>query len=558
MLMGIAPRRHLAPVGALAVLLYGVLTAGAVPAARAAVAAPPEVEIATAPVEMDGSVLFRVRGTSSFPADQRAAAIQGRIEAAARDRRVRPEDLRTVESGDAIAIMAGERALMGVFDADARLEQLTPADLARAHRERIRSAIQDYRRAREPEALLRNGVYAVVATVALAATLLLLRWLARRLDALIARRLRHHIHGLGIQSFQILRAEHIWASLRAALRVARVVVVLALVIPYLRFVLEQFPWTRARADQLTQLVAGPLKSMGEAALGHIPAVLFLVILFVVLRFVLQAIRLFFDAVERGSVTLAGFEPEWAQPSYKLARLAVVALGVVVAYPYIPGSESAAFKGVSLFLGVIFSLGSSSTISNVIAGYVMTYRRAFRLGDRVKIGDVLGDVIEMRLQVTHVRSLKNEEVIVPNSLILNSQVVNYSSLAGAQGLILHTAVGIGYETPWRQVEAMLLMAAARTPGLAPDPRPFVLQLSLGDFAVTYELNVYCRDAKLMMPLYTALHRNILDVFNEYGVQIMTPAYEMDPKQPKLVPREQWYTSPAAGDGEAAARPPAAPT
>ncbi|MGH7335326.1 MAG: mechanosensitive ion channel family protein, partial [Candidatus Rokuibacteriota bacterium] len=176
------------------------------------------------------------------------------------------------------------------------------------------------------------------------------------------------------------------------------------------------------------------------------------------------------------------------------------------------------------------MGSSSAISNVIAGYTMTYRRTFKVGDRVKIGDVIGDVIEMRLQVTHVRSLKNEEVIVPNSLILNSQVVNYTSLARTQGLILHTTVGIGYETPWRQVEAMLLAAAERTPGLLQDPRPFVLQTSLGDFAVNYELNVYCGDPQLMMPLYTAVHRNVLDVFNEYGVQIMTPSYEADPEQP----------------------------
>jgi small-conductance mechanosensitive channel len=223
---------------------------------------------------------------------------------------------------------------------------------------------------------------------------------------------------------------------------------------------------------------------------------------------------------------------------------VIAFGVIVAYPYIPGSESAAFKGISLFLGVVFSLGSSSAISNMIAGYTMTYRRAFKLGDRVQIGDVVGDVVEIRLQVTHLRSLKNEEVIIPNSLILNGQVMNYSSLAREDGLILHTTVGIGYEVPWRQVEAMLLTAAARTAGLRQEPRPFVLQRSLADFAVTYELNVYCDDAHRMMPLYTALHRNILDVFNEYGVQIMTPAYESDPAAPKVVPREQWYAPPAS--------------
>jgi small-conductance mechanosensitive channel len=175
--------------------------------------------------------------------------------------------------------------------------------------------------------------------------------------------------------------------------------------------------------------------------------------------------------------------------------------------------------------------------------MLTYRRAFKVGDRVKIGDAVGEVLDVRLQVTHLRSLKNEELVVPNSQILGSQVLNYTSLAQTRGLILHTEVGIGYETPWRQVEAMLLMAAERTAGILQEPRPFVLERTLGDFAVTYELNVYCRSANTMLHLYAELHRHILDVFNEYGVQIMTPAYERDPAMPKIVPQTDWYTPPA---------------
>jgi small-conductance mechanosensitive channel len=177
---------------------------------------------------------------------------------------------------------------------------------------------------------------------------------------------------------------------------------------------------------------------------------------------------------------------------------------------------------------------------------MTYRRAFKEGDLVQIGDVKGVVSAVRLQVTHVRTIKNEEVVVPNSQILNASVTNYTSLAQSSGLILHTTVGIGYETPWRQVEAMLLEAARRTPGLMTEPPPFVFHLSLGDFCVTYELNVYCRDPLKMRATYTDLHRCILDVFNEYGVQIMTPAYEGDPEIPKIVPKDQWYQAPASPD------------
>jgi small-conductance mechanosensitive channel len=217
--------------------------------------------------------------------------------------------------------------------------------------------------------------------------------------------------------------------------------------------------------------------------------------------------------------------------------------VVVAYPYIPGSESPAFKGVSLFLGVVFSIGSSSSISNIIAGYMVIFRRAFKVGDRVKIGSQTGDVIEIRLQVTHLRTIKNEEIIVPNSLIINSEVVNYSSLARKGGLILHTTVTIGYDTPWRQIHAMLLLAAERTAGLLKEPKPFVLQTALNDFYVSYELNAYTDRPLEMVKIYSDLHRNIQDTFNEYGVQIMSPHYLGDPAQAKVVPKEQWYQPPA---------------
>jgi small-conductance mechanosensitive channel len=357
---------------------------------------------------------------------------------------------------------------------------------------------------------------------------------------------------LGIQSFEIVRAERIGSAVRGLLYGIRILAMLFAALAFLSFALAQFPWTRPLTNRLLDWATDPLEMMSQAIISEIPDLIFLVFLFYISRFILKLIRLFFDAVARGTVTLSGFEAEWALPTYKIMRFAIIAFAVVVAYPYIPGSGSDAFKGVSIFIGVIFSLGSSSAISNLIAGYMMTYRRAFRVGDRVQIGDVIGDVIEMRLQATHLRSLKNEEVTIPNSQLLNGQVVNYSSLAARQGLILHTTVGIGYETPWRQVEAMLLMAAERTHGLLREPSPFVLhqQQSLGDFAVIYELNAYCGDAQQMMQLYTALQRNVLDVFNEYGIQIMTPAYRDDPPEPKLVPKAQWYAAPATQDAKTA--------
>jgi small-conductance mechanosensitive channel len=513
-------------------------------ALAAGAAEPPAPAIATAPVKVDGRTLFTVRGVSSLPANERAQAIAQRIEQVARDASVAPDALKVVEGQDRTDIVAGATLIVAVVDADAALEGLQQRQLlAKLYRERIAKAIVHYRHDREPEVRLRNAAYALGALVALVAALTALAWLFRRLNAFLERRYKARIRDVGIKSFRVVHAEQLWAAVRGLLRALEALAMLASAYLALQFSLGLFPGTRELAGRLLGLVTDPLVSMGRGLLDFLPNLFFLAILLVVTRYLLKITRLFFAAVANGSVKVQAFDAEWSWPTYRILRLLVIAFALVIAYPYIPGSDSAAFKGVSLFLGVIFSLGSTSIIANVLAGYALTYRRAFRVGDRIKVGDAVGDVTEMRLQVTHLRSLKNEEIVLPNSQVINSQVLNYSTLAKKEGLILHTTVGIGYETPWRQVEALLRMAAERTEGLKREPAPFVLQRALGDFCVTYELNAYCDDPARMMPLYTALHRNILDVFNEYGVQIMTPAYVADTPQPKLVAKDQWFAAPA---------------
>jgi small-conductance mechanosensitive channel len=512
-----------------------------------------EAEVPSAPVVIDGRSLFRVRGTSSFPAERRAAGIAARIKAVADDRTVSPDAVHGVETEIGTAIFGGRARVMVVLDADARLESLERKTLAELLVGTMREAVASYRQARTREALLRSAAYAAVATVLLAALVTLVVWVSRWAEKVLEATYRQRVQSVGIQSFQLVRAEQIWVALHRAVVIARALIILALAFVYLQYVLGVFPWTRGFSGQLLGLVLDPLATMGWGIVNVVPNLFFLTILLLITRYLLKVISMFFAAVGRGEVALSGFEQEWADPTYKLLRVAVVALALVVAYPYIPGSGSEAFKGISIFIGIVFSLGSSSTIANIIAGYTMTYRRAFRMGDRVKISGVTGDVIEMRLQVTHLRTIKNEEVIIPNSTILNNEVVNYTSLARTRGLILHTTVGIGYETPWRQVEAMLLLAADRTPEIKREPAPFVRQLALGDFAVTYEINVYCDNAQAMSRIYTALHENILDVFNEHGVQIMTPAYEGDPEQPKVVPKEQWFSAPARSAEADAGKP-----
>jgi small-conductance mechanosensitive channel len=537
-------------VALLSLMLVAALAAHGPLQAQQARAVAVEDDIATAPVEIDGVLLFRMRGVSSFPAEVRAGLVKNRIVAAAGDPAVSIESLSIVETGGVLGIVAGGRPLMTIVDADASLEQVRPAELAGAHLARVRQAIVDYRAARSPVALRRAAVNTLVATLVVAVGVGLLLWFWRRLDALLMGRLQARIHTVGIQSFEVMRADRIRAALSSGLVGIRTVILLATALLYLGYVLAEWPWTRGLSRDLVGFALRPLEVIGRGVVTNIPSLVFLAVLFFVIRMVLRLVRLFFEAVERGTVRLAGFDADWAPPTYKIVRVAIVAFGLIVAYPYIPGSESEAFKGVSLFIGIVFSLGSSSAISNIIAGYMMTYRRAFRVGDRVKIGDAVGDVLETRLQVTHLRSFKNEEIVIPNSQILAGEVLNYSSLVRDHGLILHTEVGIGYETPWRQVEAMLLAAAERTPGLVRDPAAFVLVKRLGDFAVTYELNVYTTDVKAMNATYTILHRNILDVFNEYGIQIMTPAYEGDPAEPKVVPPKDWYAAPALHHAEPA--------
>ena len=500
---------------------------------------------ATAPVIVNGREVFRVGGISSFPARERAAVIAGRIKGLAENTNIDPKDLKVVKEGDITYIKAGELTAMGLVEGDAVREGITMEVMEITFKARIAQAITEYRNDRAPMTLLINSGYALLATVITALLLWGMLRLFAWLNVLAQRRIKARIERLESQSHYIFDAEQIWDMMSGLLNTLKVLSILVVIYFYLNLVLGLYPWTRRFAYFLFTLTVDPLKVIGIGLLEALPSIFFLIILFFITRYILKVTRLFFVGIDRGSIHLAKFDREWGLPTYRIVRLMILAFALVVAYPYIPGSSTDAFKGVSIFLGVIFSLGSTSVFANIVAGYTIIYRRGFKIGDRIKIDDITGEVIERSLLATRLRSLKNEEIVIPNSTILNSNITNYSSQAQANGLILHTTVGIGYEVPWRQVEAMLQLAADRTKGIRTLPKPFVLQQSLGDFAINYELNVSIDDARQMIKLYSELHRNILDVFNEYNVQIMTPNYVQDTQQPKVVPKDQWYAPPAKG-------------
>lgn len=496
-----------------------------------------------APVVVDGFELFHVRGVQSYPAKKRAKDCASRIISIAANPAVKLDSLNIKEATATTQILSGKIVLVNISDTDAAFEGIERQLLAEARKYRIGKAIEGWRNDRDPSILKRNILFSLVVTFIFALGLWFGYMLHRRLQTKLKDQLDKKIHDVEIKKMKLISRSQLMRILTGFTNLVWSGIILVAGYLYLDNVFTLFPWTRGFVNGLFSLIGNPLRTLWQGVVESLPDLAFLLVLFFIVKYILTMFKLFFKSLNDGNTILSGFDAEWAWPTYRLVRLALFIFALVVAYPYIPGSSSAAFKGLSIFIGVLFSIGSSSFIGNLIAGYTMTYRRAFKVGQRIKIGNHFGDVETIRLMVTHLRTPKNEEVVIPNSVILNGEVINYSTLAKQRGLILHTTVGIGYETPWRQVEAMLIDAAKRTPGLLLDPPPFVLKKLLGDFCVIYEINVFCPDPLTMNRHYNELHSNILDIFNEFGVQIMTPSYKDDPEQPKLVPREDWYASPA---------------
>jgi small-conductance mechanosensitive channel len=495
-------------------------------------------------VVLGEQTLFSITEIQGHSAQDRAKTSSERLKEIAEDVSI-PIDSITVSDykNPLTVISAGNKLILTILDEDARAEGKTRQELAAERSQELSTAIEKYREKRSLKRRLRGILYALIATLVLIAVLYFLYKLYHRGEARIGAWLSSKKVRIGIQSFEVVRAERIRMILTFGLKIIRLFIFLGIFYVYVNLLMSLFPRTEAFGNKLFDYTFGSLKTVGLAIWAKIPGLIVLAIIVLITLYVLKLMRLFSVEVEKGAITFKGFYPEWAKPTYKICRLLVIAFAAVMAFPYIPGSDSIAFKGVSIFVGVLFSLGSTSFIANILAGYSLTFRRVFRVGDRVKIADFTGDVVEMRLNVTHLKTIKNEEISVPNSLIVNSHVVNYSSLAREKGLILHTKVTIGYDVPWRQVHALLLMAAEKTPGLLREPAPFVLQKSLDDFYITYELNAYTNTPLAMPQIYSDLHKNIQDAFNEYGVQIMSPSYRFDPDRPKVVPKDKWYAPPA---------------
>jgi small-conductance mechanosensitive channel len=499
-----------------------------------------ESTLKVAPVKLDGRILFNVRGISSFPAQERAAKISERIKNIAETDSILVTKLKIVHGKDYSTISIGDKDIVSIFDADAEIEGIERNLAALVIGKKIGSAINKYRYDRSKPVILKNITQAVISSFVLIIILFIVIRLSKRINNALQNRIKARIDSVENISFNLIKSNQIWKGFHVLFNTTRNVLIITIIAVFINYVLSLFPWTNSFAVYLLNIITNPIINLGTSFVLYIPKLIFLIIIYFITKYVLKIIKLFFSGIESGGILIKDFHPEWAISTFKIVRAFIIAFAIIIAYPYIPGSDSVAFKGVSVFIGVLFSIGSSGFIGNLIAGYSMIYRSAFRKGDFIEVEGQTGFVEEQQLLVTRLRSLKNEEIILSNSILLNSKIINYTVKAKEKGVILHTVVGIGYETPWRQVDAMLKLAANRTEGLLKDPPPFVQKMVLADFAVNYEINAYCKDVDRMKKIYSLLHENILDVFNENNVQIMTPSYERDPEIPKVVPQEQWHT------------------
>jgi small-conductance mechanosensitive channel len=523
-------------------LLAQAPTADAAPQAR--VASTMSVERAGEPATLTffnrPIVTFRARVLGRLPAERAAGA-----------RRLLEE--LEANTGDAVSsqpiaggvlINVGSRTVFGLTEADVdELSGETFDGVTAQTVARVRQALNEAREAHAPRLLLRS--VAISAFVFLVA-LLILWGLARvrgRIEGKFVAIAEQKMTQTGIARLETLRASRVLDIQRYV--VSAVILAAGAVVVYTAttFILRRFPYTRPWGESMSGFLLSTVENLTLGFVRALPGLFTVALIFTVVRFVVRIIKLWFDAVERGHAKAKWIYPDTAQPTRRLVTTLLWLFAIIVAYPYMPGSGTEAFKGVSVFLGLMLTFGSSGLVNQIMSGFMVTYSRSLRVGDFVKTGDVEGTVLHVGILSTKIKTLRQEEVTVPNAVVVSQTTTDYSRFADTEGVFTPTSVTIGYDTPWRQVHSLLLLAAERTAGIRRSPPPKVLQASLEDFYVKYTLFV-CLERQDSRPfVFDTLHQNIQDAFNEYGVQIMSPNYMLDPSAPKVVPKAEWFAAPA---------------
>ena len=474
------------------------------------------------PVDPFNHVLFSIYNRlGSFVPKDRAQAISKRISRLSDDYTFNPDSLVVDSSEYSADVIYKNDIIVSVTDKDASFENTTRKKLAASLKVIIAKAVIDEQNDTSWQTRLKEILTAllVIAIVVLFIFVinLLFKWIQKKANVKFNK-------GIWLSNYELLNAERQLTILTLILKVVKWVIILLTIYLSLPALFSIFPFTRDISDTLLGYIVDPLKRIGAAIWAYLPNLVTIFVLVIIFHYILRLLRFIKSEVANGNLTIPGFYADWAKPTYEIIRILILAFMLIVIFPYLPGSNSPIFKGVSVFVGVLFTFGSAGALSNVVSGLVMTYMRSFVKGDRVKIGEVTGDIIEKNMLATRIRTIHNEVISIPNSTVLSSHTINYSSAMQYDGLVLHTTVSIGYDAPWRQVHQLLIDAALDTPLIEKEPMPYVYQTSLDDFYVSYRINAYTKSPNKQASTYSALHANIQDHFNKAGVEIMSPHYK----------------------------------
>jgi small-conductance mechanosensitive channel len=459
----------------------------------------------------------------SFSPKDRAEVINRRIDKLTDNLNFDETSLEIQKSENELDIVFGDQTIMTVIENDALWNDTTKDALAKEYKDKISAAVLKYKDETNFFNLAKKIGLAILVLLIIAALVKYISkffaWTAIKIELQEDKRIK----GVQIKNYTLFDAKRQINALLILNRILKWIVIITAIYIALPILFGIFPWTEHFAGTLIGYILNPVKGILTSFWNYLPNLITIIVIVLVFRYIQRGIRFLKDEIARGNLQINGFYPDWAEPTYQIVRILLIAFMFVVLFPYLPGSDSPVFQGVSVFLGFLFTFGSAGSLSNIIAGLILTYMRLFTIGDRVKIGDVSGDVIEKSVLVTRIRTPFNEIISIPNSTVMNSHTINYSSDAQEKGLIIHSTVTIGYDVPWQDVHTALIDAALRTELVLKEPSPFVFQTSLDDFYVAYEIHAHVREANRQGLIYSVLHQNIQDVFNERGIEIMSPHY-----------------------------------
>mgnify|MGYP000618723706 CR=1 FL=1 len=476
------------------------------------------------PVIVDDDTLFYFYAKrGGHTPQQRAENVANDITALGKRFNLKPDSL-YIESSDIVTdVMYDNKVIVSFTDQDGLWEGCTRDQLAAEKRLVILEKLKVMKEEHGFLQLCKRVAYFVLVLVGQFLLFWGTNWLFRRVKVRIVKLRNTRLKPFSIQDYELLdthKQVKLLIFLASLVRYAFMLLQLLLSVPLLFSI---FPQTKNLAFQLFSYIWNPVKSIWVGIVSYIPNLFTIFVICLAIRYLVRLFRYLAGEVQSERLKLRGFYPDWAIPTYHIIRFLLYAFMIAMIYPYLPGSNSGVFQGISVFVGLIVSLGSSTVIGNIIAGLVITYMRPFKIGDRIKLNDTTGNVIEKTPLVTRIRTPKNEVVTIPNSFVMSSHTVNFSQSAREYGLIIHSEVSIGYDVPWRKVNKLLIEAALNTPGVVDDPRPFILSTSLNDWYPVYQVNAYIKDADKLAQIYSDLHQSIQDRFNEEGIEIMSPHY-----------------------------------